>query len=475
MNPDYSELYKIQREFFQLLDEIFKKSTGKSYEKLCAIEEFDDTVRNILPQKIKQVFNGTQWGYIELQKYYSKYKNISFDLPTKIGGVKFLLGGSRLGETYFSAIRKMVLYSDTVLIPDPVLPWVETFREEEQFRDVHFLKAMFILLHLKPLIDADLPYPPIVVFPSWEKSLEQQDKITKQNIFTFSTNFFSCYLNRQFSSLEDVVRYVNEYDADFLSKVESENLFVAPGELATGDIKKSIAIYKEFMQTWRSTDYLKKLQGYSDSMLVFNCMMERLTPQYHLLENSEALQCQPLLHTDVNWHYYNLCSKIHEDKLLREKFLKLPTISTIRSLNDERFKWLGNIQIDDLVILRKDNCNEQFRKRLAEYMNELHESSISDLDRVANEVSRGISTLLLEHQNAIRKIQDEYNRKYKKTLTTAIFTAAALLSPILGPMTGVVDPLLLASKYFWDKIDEIGKKKAVSKSLMGILAKVSEE
>jgi hypothetical protein len=55
------------------------------------------------------------------------------------------------------------------------MPWLERDRREERFRHVLLLKAVHTLLQLKPLVDADLRYPPVVVFPSWEKSLEEHD------------------------------------------------------------------------------------------------------------------------------------------------------------------------------------------------------------------------------------------------------------------------------------------------------------
>jgi len=474
MNPDYSELVKMQKELFELLDEIIKKSTGKSYSELCNINEFDDIVRTKLPEKAKQFVKGLEWGYTSLEKFYEKYRKSSFTITKQVMGLKLLLGGGRFTEDHLNSIRKMLLYSDTILLPDPILPWVEIYREEEAFRDVNFLKAIFLTLQFKPLVEAKLAYPAIVVFPSWEKTLEQQDDHTKQAIPMFAANFFSQYLGTKYSSLEDVQSYILNHADEFLRRVVSSNLFIAPGEKTTKDIRQVIAAYKQYIKTWRSPEYQESIEGISDAMLIFNGIMERLVPLYHLFENSEELQSQPMFCSDVHWHYYALCSKIHDEKLTRERFLKPETVAVIQALSKRRFNWLGNVQIYDLVTLREDDANVQFRKKLAEYVSSLHESTIADLDKVANEVSRGISALLTEHQKEIAGIQSEFQRKHKKTLTSAVLSAAAYFLPTLAPLTGVVPPLILASKYFWDKIDEMGKKKACSKSLMGVLAKAAE-
>jgi hypothetical protein len=46
--------------------------------------------------------------------------------------MKLVLGGSsRFLESQLNAVRQLLLYADTVLIPDPILPWIEVDRSEE--------------------------------------------------------------------------------------------------------------------------------------------------------------------------------------------------------------------------------------------------------------------------------------------------------------------------------------------------------
>ena len=79
-----------------------------------------------------------------------------------------MIGGtSRFPEAAFDGLRKFALYADTIFVPDPILPWIEVPREEEQFSQINLLQETFNLLKLKPLIDAKLPYPAVIVFPSW--------------------------------------------------------------------------------------------------------------------------------------------------------------------------------------------------------------------------------------------------------------------------------------------------------------------
>ena len=51
-----------------------------------------------------------------------------------------------------------------------------------------------------------------------------------------------------------------------------------------------------------------------------------------------------------------------------------------------------------------------------------------------------------------------------------VAAAGAVLIPSLAPFVGVVAPLALATKYVWDKIGEGAERRAITKSLLGVLA-----
>src|SRR5207249_431585 len=123
----------------------------------------------------------------------------AYDAFRGLGGMKLVIGGTAwFKPTTLQAVRSMALYADTLLVPDPVLPWFEKERPEERFQLVAPLEAVFLMLHLKPLIDADLPHPAILIFPSWEKTLETRDEITRDGIGRIILDFFSHYLDTSF-------------------------------------------------------------------------------------------------------------------------------------------------------------------------------------------------------------------------------------------------------------------------------------
>lgn len=466
------DIVSYQRSYFQILEDLFEGVTGKKAQTFADIEDFDIALKQMdIWQGGQSAETAFRAGFDALSDLYSESKMSPFRASQELGGMKLVAGGgSGFSPAHFNSIRKMLLYADTILIPDPVLPWVEVERSEEKFRLINLLKSAFTVLHLKPLVDADLQYPAVAVFPSWEKSLELHDEDTQEGIGRLLVWFLSYHLGHAFSQIDETLEYARANGEEFLQSVEQHNLFIAPGGEVGQGLKQAIATYKQSIETWRSEDAAEVYLGLSDSELVWNGILERLGPQWHLLENSDELGAHPMLVIDAHWHYYKLCTDMFQGRLENSKLLSSNTVRIVRALESDQFAWLGNLPIDVLVELRQRGENEQFRDQISRFVDELHSSSSSDIDRVAGEVGRGIGSLLTEHANQVRQIQDKYARKHGKTLVAAWITLAALFVPTLSPFLSVVPPLALVGKYAYDKWDQTAELKDVSRSLLGVLA-----
>jgi len=187
-----------------------------------------------------------------------------------------------------------------------VLPWLEADRREERFRHVLWLETCHALLHLKPLVDANLPSPPVLVFPSWEKTLEQQDATTREGIDKLVVSLLSRFLKVSFSTVDECVRYAQKCPDEFLGVIDQNALFVPPEGAVGTPLKAAIKAYKTSIQTWRSPEFVAMVQGWNDAELVLNGVIERLVPQYHLLDNADNLSAQPMLCLAAHEHYYTV-------------------------------------------------------------------------------------------------------------------------------------------------------------------------
>src|ERR1700733_3036088 len=140
-----------QRELFALLHEIFQKATGRTPKAFDPLYGFKAAVKSSLPSRAGRVESALSWGIPKLYELYGRQRTSLFAAAGTQGGLKVVLGGSsRFGATQLDAVRRLILYADTVLVPDPVFAWIETPRPEERFRHIQLLEAIFFLLRLKP-------------------------------------------------------------------------------------------------------------------------------------------------------------------------------------------------------------------------------------------------------------------------------------------------------------------------------------
>jgi hypothetical protein len=161
------ELIAHQRNLFAVLEEFFERATGTSPKKFAHLSQFAEKVRS-LGSRATDVQKAFEWAEPELNRLYRTV--VPYHHAAELGGIKAVMGGgAHFRTTQLAAAKRMVLYTDTVLIPDPIFAMIEAERPEERFHSVQILQEMFFLLRLKPLVDADLGVPPVVVFPSFDR------------------------------------------------------------------------------------------------------------------------------------------------------------------------------------------------------------------------------------------------------------------------------------------------------------------
>lgn len=121
-----SEILRTQREFFSILDEFFRRATGKIPEEFAELDKFRDAIRGGGEQIAARAIKAFQQLAEDLKKFYGQGRMTTFAQGRDVGGMKLVVGGgSRFTSSHLRSVQKMALYADTILVPDPVLPWLE--------------------------------------------------------------------------------------------------------------------------------------------------------------------------------------------------------------------------------------------------------------------------------------------------------------------------------------------------------------
>ncbi len=469
-----SDVIKAQREYFNLLEEFFIAATGEQSENfLKNDEDFSDGIHNRNAVSLSKLMEKAYPIYIpKIQEFHTKNFNVLTKSKDVIGGVKCVYGGSsRINQSTFDSYRKIALYSDTVFIPDPILPWLEVERKEERFNLVYLLQSCYYLLKYKPLVDAELPYPAIIVFPSWEKSLEQRDEVTQDGISSLIIRFFSHYLERNFEDEREIFSYVvGKGKEKFRSTVINKKLFIPPNSSFPKTFNDAYDKYIEFVKEERSNEFVKMILSSPSETVVLNGIIERIGPQYHVLDNSRMLNALPLFYLSVFYHYYILCADIIQSDFNELGMIDKNTLNILNSLNHPSNAWLGNIPFNDLVDFRKDNLNEEFRKKLNENINDLRNVSLDNINIAVSEIGRSLASIITEHNKVAKKISDEYLKKHFVTAGLSILTLGVSLYPFLTPLVGTLTALSPLGKYMYDNLNYYYDRKPLKKSMLGILA-----
>lgn len=460
--------------YFELLEDFFIKATGVKAEKF-EFEEYRRKATTDSTHKLSErAFKAYNIYLPKILEFHEKNSSLLLGASKEIGGLKSVLGGTTgFTDATYNSIRKFALYADTIFIPDPILPFIETERPEERFAIIKLLLACRTLLLLKPLVDINLSYPAIVVFPSWEKRLEMRDVATRDGISRLILNFFSYYLNAAFDDESELVEYISGSGKNaFVGAVNNYQLFWPPEEKTPLSVHSGIKVYKKWLKTWRASQWTKEAFDLSPELLVLNGIFERLIPQFHVRDNAQAFGAQPLFSLSPNFHYFQLTSNASSGQLGKIGVLNQSSQIILQSLLNPKIAWLGNVPIKNLAELRKDGCNEEFRQQLSLFTNELYDATYKDLDQVSNNVMRGLQSLLDKHDQEARRIEAEYLEKHLTTLGVSILTVASSFFPLLDPLFGLASlaPLGKAAGDIWNQLKD---ETRLSKSLIGVLSQAT--
>jgi len=462
-----------QRELFAALDVFFRRVTNTAAEDF---EGFKDLSEKTWPEFATRFNSAMDPLLSELERLYNKHRHQQFTDARLLGGVKLVLGGgSRFYATQSEAVRRTTLYADTILIPDPVYAWTEADRRDDAFSPaIELFKTIHALLELRPLIDADVETLPIVLFPSFEKELEQHDPTTQAAMKDLTAAYFNAGLGTSYAAVEEVFQHAADNDKSFIAAVHRAGLFVPRGHNSPSeDIMDAIRKYREDMIERRGPAQVELAKSLGDGEVLALAIFESVAPQFHLFENSVSLAAQPLMCFPNHWHYYRtLAGGIHRE-LAKSGLVSNKTASTIEALQQERFGWMGELAISDLVGLRQSSGFADFRRTLDSYTAALDDVQLRDIDRVGGEVAAGIASLLDKHDDQMRKIVAEYAAKHTKSAIAAGGGFAVAFLPALGSVISGLGAFTVLTRFVFDKIDERKAKRDLSRSLIGVLARAN--
>lgn len=435
-----------QCELFHHFERLFAALTGAAIEHIV---DFEDVRRRFISRgrdEYKALASSFNRAAEELTEFYTAHGHEMFRYAKGLGGMKVVAGGQRqFTESSLEATRISSLYTDTQLIPDPVYPF---FASDLPLNATHLQLAhvLYYVLQLKPLVDARLPVPVIVVFPSFEEPLEENDAFTKAGIEALLLQVAAPVCDGSITAVSELLEYAAKYPDKYLPAVMKEQLFV-PAHHEAGDFHNALDALSAHVagiggrQSQKVVEAFKQLPA---GVAVTLAILDRLRPQYHLLENANELGAQPLMALPVHWHYFELCAKASARELVDKKVLSEANFLTLQALQDDSVSWLANIPIEGLVEIRRNLEVATFREELKKYTSQLAAAGPLEINDVVREVNHGLASLVQRHAKAMDEVKTKYWPKIVGAAAGAVVGAVSMGSlaflPALAGMVGVAAP-----------------------------------
>lgn len=469
---------------FQHYEELFQALTGTASNKVKSTEEIKTRMLERVRRSDSRVFGDFNARVGELEQFYKENGIAVFRAAKSLGGVKVVSGGQRhYGPSALTATRVAGLYCDTQLIADPVFPYL-TGNLHLNALHLQLAITLFYILPLRPLVEARFPEPPILVFPSYEQNLEAKDAITQAGIASLVVKVVAPVCNAKLNTIDEIFEYAAKYEQPFLDAISREKLFIPPGADigSSGNAAEAAITYLRELKGVRSQEVLSKMERLPRGVLVLNGILERLGPQYHLMENAEELDAQPILSQAAHWYYFERCAQAEVRDLVNEKVLSTESFDILRALQDDSLTWLANVPIEGLVDLRQRMEHADLREHLKKVTSQLTAAGPAELEAVVREVRHGLDALIQRQQKAIRDIEDKYSPKMWAAGTGGVIGAVAGASmyfmPALAVAVGVAAPVasvlgavggggIALTK---EAVGQFSEKRRARRSMIGMLA-----
>lgn len=481
--PPSFPVAEAQSELFRLFAQLFAALTGRAVAMVANTQEIKERMLNRIANEPDTMVDAVNEASDELSAFYNANAVKLFQYAKTLGGMRLVSGGQRVfGPSALNAVRITGLYADTQFLPDPVHPFL-TANLNLNAEQLQLAIALFYVLQLRPLVDAELPVPPVFVFPSFEEGLEEHDAHTKYGIEQFAVRLIAPHCDANVTSLGELFEYAHKHGEPFARALLADGLFILPGMQPHErlGVEEAVKAYISALQGVRSAKLLATMKTMPAGVLLLNGVLERLRPHYHLLENAAELGAHPLLSQRVHWHYFEKCAQANAEGLRRKNVLSEQAFQTLRAVQDDSLSWLGTTPVETLTELIANNEHRWLREELNKYTSQLAGSGDIDTNDMVREVSFGLASLVQRQQKAMKDIERKYAPKKMAAYLAGgyglVGAAAVLMLPSLTPLLGSAVPVAAAIGggalgFGKEKIGEVVEKRQAERSMLGVLATV---
>jgi hypothetical protein len=370
--------------------------------------------------------------------------------------LKGVFGGDLFPNNEENIASKCSLYTDTINLPDPFLRSKHIFKTFDDSQKVYyFIKHAMNLLQYKDLACADLDIPIIVVLPDYSaldnNEKEYYSELAKEDSLSHNAKMFG----RNFDSIEDFMEFASKLDTieKAISEISDTSRVLFDTEWGNDPLTQ--------ITKMRNSNAFKSTGISHPGEIIANMSFGRMATSNELLVKSRRVRGVPIIDAPTSWEYFKW--KLEYDSKNVENLTNITDLhmtKALQSLSGSDMQWIGNIPVESLIEIRRENAMDEIRNILTKDISNLIDINPTNFHRSHDKVFDNISEAFKKHQENINNLKNKKWSFYGKDIGSMLVTGSL---EITAALTGT--PLFGLLKLGMDQVTDTPKLKDIPQTI----------
>lgn len=399
----------IYEKYFQIIEDHY----GRYFKRDDPISSVNSLLKNPMTARILFETSDTIIGEIS-QLFKRNSGKIRRDI-SDLEGINANYCGGLFPQNIRSYLAKTGLYVDTTIISDP-LTFLDSIRRnisgKAGFSQILFENA-FKMLDLKRALISDTEKPILRIIPRpifWKEGMIEKREIEKQIL-----DFFNQLFAKSFSTMAELNDFLekNKSTQEIISNIKVKSI-LPPSLLSVRTLEEGFEdLYND------SILYGFPIRSAVDSF--YSYVFGSIKGNISHLNFSKDFRLVNSFDSPNQWSYFRWILENESKKIDSKTFV-------LNSITLDKVKWMGNLELNDVVRARENSCLQDFREILCKEINYSDEDK--SIDEIASQVNYNLRQAFKKHEKELKDIESNFNLAYLTSSTAIVGGTISLLEGI---------------------------------------------
>lgn len=383
--------------------------------------EYVDHINGLFPEFLEQIKDFwktlSDIGIYHLQDGHQLKANFSGDLF----------------PSYFeNAVSIAGLYVDTITLPCPVLRVGGLYGlvDKAEFTRL-LLKHILTCMTYKNIALEDVEPAIVLILPNRSDYTEENHEQLFQECDPYILAHAHYLYGRKFESRDEFLEF-----SESLPDIESVLKNLKNPERLVFDSDWGGNAKEQLTRLLADPDRItQSVFGSHAGMEVFSSCVGRIPQAYAAKRHAQNLGSTPYINADTSWLYYTWLIEYESLKfeIDHENRKNLHMVHAISSGLQDGFSWLGNVPVDKIIELRRNNLMDEVRSVLSSGVSNLIHATEGNYTQTTQQVIDNVDKAFIQHQRVLEKARKEKLKLYGLEVAPCIANGVIAIA---GAMSG---------------------------------------